>query len=93
MQRSTRGIKLDYANLGDKLSLTTLTCHKCKVRIPDAKDKTFACDNTNKKKKCDAQFCKPCMLKFYPSTSYQSLMDKPGDKCPVCQKLCKCQSC
>ncbi len=53
MKRSTRGIKLDYANLGDKLSLTTNTCHKCKVCIPDTKEKPFVCDNITKKRKCE----------------------------------------
>ena len=36
MKRSTRGIKLDYANLGDKLIVSGITCHKCKGSISDA---------------------------------------------------------
>ncbi len=61
MKRSTRGIKLDYHNLGDKLSMTQSACHKCKASI-DAK--SFVCENFNKKRKCEAQFCKACMAKF-----------------------------
>ena len=51
MKRSTRGIKLDYHNLGDKLSMTQSACHKCKASI-DAK--SFICENVNKKRKCEA---------------------------------------
>ena len=32
--RETRGIKLDYSTLGDKITMSSATCHKCKVNIP-----------------------------------------------------------
>ena len=32
--RETRGIKLDYSTLGDKITMSSATCHKCKVTIP-----------------------------------------------------------
>ena len=31
--RETRGIKLDYSTLGDKITMSSATCHKCKVTI------------------------------------------------------------
>ena len=32
--RETRGIKLDVSKLGDKITMSSATCHKCKVTIP-----------------------------------------------------------
>ena len=32
-QRETRGIKIDYSTLGDKITMSSATCHKCKVCI------------------------------------------------------------
>ena len=32
-QRSTRGIKIDYTKVGDKMTMSSATCHKCKVCI------------------------------------------------------------
>ena len=31
--RETRGIKIDYSTLGDKITMSSATCHKCKVCI------------------------------------------------------------
>ncbi len=81
MKRSTRGIKLDYAKIGEKLIMSSSTCHRCRVTIADSQSTVFSCFESSelKKRGCDVRFCEICVKKYHQNLTQQDL-------CPVCSK-------
>ena len=90
----TRKKKIDFNNIGDRLSLTDHTCHICKLLVNIKNIKK--CDNLkfkekNKKKKCGKDFCINCLKNYFPN--YINNINNLDWKCPCCKNECNCTAC
>lgn len=96
----TRKKVIDFAKIGEKLSLTGSNCHLCKSTM--TVQASNACrskildeiDNnrTNSKKKtCNKKFCYDCLQKSFP-TFWENRNAKDW-KCPCCLGECVCIQC
>jgi len=90
----TRKKKIDFNNIGDRLSLTDHTCHICKLLVNIKNIKK--CENLkykekNKKKKCGKDFCINCLKNYFPN--YINNINNLDWKCPCCKNECNCTAC
>jgi hypothetical protein len=97
----TRKKIIDFAKIGEKLSLTGSNCHYCKGVM--TVQESNACrsilllnildtEKLNlKKKNCNKKFCYECLQKVFPNF-WQKINNKDW-KCPCCLDECLCSQC
>ena len=99
----TRKKFIDFAKIGEKLSLTGSNCHYCKsimtVKesnacrfipvIAEFKENIFG--KVSKKKNCNKKFCFDCLEKHFP-LHWNTRLSKDW-RCPCCTEDCCCSQC
>lgn len=91
---STRKKIIDFAKIGEKLSLTGSNCHYCKT-VMTVKESN-ACRYTlssskSKRKTCNKKFCFDCLEKNFPV--FWETRNNKDWKCPCCCGECICNQC
>jgi len=92
----TRKKFIDFAKIGEKLSLTGSNCHFCKsvMTVKDSNACRFTyylSGKTAKKKSCNKKFCFDCLEKNFPK-HWNNRFNKDW-KCPCCSGECFCSYC
>jgi hypothetical protein len=99
----TRKKFIDFAKIGERLSLTGSNCHYCKTimtvkdsnacrYIPIIKEfKENLAGKISKKKNCNKKFCFDCLEKHFP-LHWNTRLSKDW-KCPCCTADCNCSQC
>ena len=89
---------IDFAKIGEKLSLTGSNCHYCKSIM--TVQESNACrsniiiegnSKTIKKKLCNKKFCYDCLQKSFPS--FWEIRNNKDWQCPCCSSECRCSQC
>lgn len=96
----TRKKVIDFAKLGEKLSLSGSNCHFCKsvMTVNESNACRFVYIKANeaniksvKRKACNKKFCFSCLEKNFP-TFYANRFSKNW-QCPCCSGECFCLHC
>ncbi len=96
----TRKKIIDFAKIGEKLSLTGSNCHYCKS-VMTVQDSNACRSRYNlivdtdklifKKKSCNKKFCYDCLKENFPK--FWESRAKKDWKCPCCLNECNCSQC
>lgn len=92
----TRKKFIDFAKIGEKLSLTGSNCHYCKsiMTVKESNACRFVFDlngKHGKKRSCNKKFCFDCLEKHFLK-HWESRLKKDW-KCPCCTDECNCVNC
>jgi len=92
----TRKKFIDFAKIGEKLSLTGSNCHYCKsiMTVKESNACRFISDlngKYGKKRSCNKKFCFDCLEKHFIK-HWESRLNKDW-KCPCCTEECNCINC
>lgn len=98
----TRKKHIDFAKIGEKLSLTGSNCHYCKSIMTVDNNYTCKYDKNDsetlklnnfeiEKRNCKKSFCYECLKRYFPK-SFLNRFDKTW-LCPCCYGDCSCNQC
>lgn len=97
----TRKKVIDFAKIGEKLSLTGSNCHYCKsaMTVKESNACRFVLETTtiepgnkqSKRKTCNKKFCFDCLEKHFPL--FWEKRNNKDWKCPCCSYDCTCVQC